>query len=580
MIHHILSALPLLADALGRKYGVRVLIGGDRAFTDGKDIHIPALPLDAEEDMIHLARGYLDHEAAHLRVTDFEALQRASLTPVEKHVWNIFEDCMVEEKLAALYPGCRQNFIWLIRYVFLSQKDEAGISPANDIFSWMLMSLRSLPVPELLSVRDKLAHSMDKHYPGLRMKLEPLVSGFVMGYQNTSANIRLAKEVVKIISLYMEAEHPSHAGVNDSETDRNTEEMSPGMSELNELLLDPAKMRKLSIGELAGEKLEGVSMGTKRGLTVAIPVKGTIARLTGPEIVEAKKATTALRTRLSGMLQASVRQRNSIGRSGRLATSMSARMAINDPRVFARHSGKKGHSTAIHILLDASSSMQGHRIALATQSCFAVAAALQNIRGISVAVTAFPGGAAPNGINKSRQTVAPVLTVNEKLHDKFGVKCCGSTPMAEALWWTLPQLHSLPEERKLLLIVSDGVPDNFEAAQNAIIAHKAHGHEVYGIGIATQAMQNLLPPPIPERSRFSLNCQRPCSPCSKKDCSTSWGHADGATRLGNSVKCDEADLAWFASASFMPDRREEMKIRAVIPILIAILEAIREGADE
>lgn len=106
---HIINALPLVADALGRKYGINVRIGGNRAYTDGNNIQLPALPLDAGDTALNLARGYLDHETAHLRHTDFELLAKANLAPVEKHVWNILEDFMVERKLATIYPTTVAN---------------------------------------------------------------------------------------------------------------------------------------------------------------------------------------------------------------------------------------------------------------------------------------------------------------------------------------------------------------------------------------------------------------------------------------------------------------------------------------
>ncbi len=65
-----------------------------------------------------MARGYLDHEAGHVRDTDFQALKDASLSPLEKHVWNTLEDYRVEHKLASIFPGCRQNFDWLIAHIF------------------------------------------------------------------------------------------------------------------------------------------------------------------------------------------------------------------------------------------------------------------------------------------------------------------------------------------------------------------------------------------------------------------------------------------------------------------------------
>lgn len=98
---HIIKALPLLASILGRKYGVQVRIGGDKAFTNGNIIQLPSLPLDCDEDLLSLIRGYVDHEAGHIRDTDFDALKAANLTPLEKHIWNTIEDWRVENVLAA-----------------------------------------------------------------------------------------------------------------------------------------------------------------------------------------------------------------------------------------------------------------------------------------------------------------------------------------------------------------------------------------------------------------------------------------------------------------------------------------------
>ena len=165
---HVINALPLIADILGKKYGVRVHIGGEQAYTNGKDIHLPSLPLDADETTLNLARAYLDHEAAHLRATDFEALINAGLSSIEKHVWNILEDRMVEQKLAAVYPGCRHNLTWLIKHLFLNESvadsQEEQEEPVMDIFNWLLIGVRALDVPELQKEKELLAQRIEKHW--------------------------------------------------------------------------------------------------------------------------------------------------------------------------------------------------------------------------------------------------------------------------------------------------------------------------------------------------------------------------------------------------------------------------------
>ena len=73
---HIINSLPLLAAALGCKYGVDVVIGGDRACTDGRTIYLPSLPQDCDATLLGLVRGYIDHGAAHLRETGFGLLKK------------------------------------------------------------------------------------------------------------------------------------------------------------------------------------------------------------------------------------------------------------------------------------------------------------------------------------------------------------------------------------------------------------------------------------------------------------------------------------------------------------------------
>ena len=65
----LIHSLPIVASVLGRKYKVKVVIGGDEAKTDGDVIVLPSLPPD-NADAAVLAYGYLDHEAGHVRLSD------------------------------------------------------------------------------------------------------------------------------------------------------------------------------------------------------------------------------------------------------------------------------------------------------------------------------------------------------------------------------------------------------------------------------------------------------------------------------------------------------------------------------
>jgi hypothetical protein len=99
MLHTLRNALPIVAAALGRKFGVEVGVGGQDACTDGRRIRIPDVPDDpASRD---LAWGYLAHEAAHVRYTDFAVYEQAAREgPLQEMLQNRIEDVRIERELA------------------------------------------------------------------------------------------------------------------------------------------------------------------------------------------------------------------------------------------------------------------------------------------------------------------------------------------------------------------------------------------------------------------------------------------------------------------------------------------------
>ena len=128
----VLNCLPLLASVLGDQYGVEVRIGGREAYTDGKVIHIPALPLDCDVETLAMARGFADHEAGHIRHTDFIAMKAASLDAVTFNLFNSLEDWRGEKRLSAIFPGCRQNLNRLIRKFFVEETGAREHGPGRE----------------------------------------------------------------------------------------------------------------------------------------------------------------------------------------------------------------------------------------------------------------------------------------------------------------------------------------------------------------------------------------------------------------------------------------------------------------
>ncbi len=517
---HIIKALPLLASVLGRKYGVEVRIGGEQAFTNGNIIQLPSLPLDGDETVIGLLRGYLDHEAAHIRATDFDALNSANVTPLEKHIWNMLEDRRVENILSGIYPGCRENFQWLIKHLFLPNPTKhkqkvASPDPAMLILDWLLITVRSWDVGELGAERDHLRASAEIHYPGLTHELEPVLRLVPKQCASTLDAFGFACEIANIIRKYAQVmeeqqkqEH-SHTGQGSSnalpevETDPSSgqtgtpTDFRQALQSLQKLVSTDANSDIFPSG--MGEQLRQMlsDLGKSRGerVQIAVATPKTTQQLSADELNDSRQATTALRTRLQALMQSIRSVRNHSAYTGALNIRKLHSLATGNAKVFLRKGEKAGVNTAVHILLDASGSMNGKPIALATRACFAVASALHAIPGVSVGVTAFPGRPVPDSPEQQGhwQTVAPVLLHGQKMHTRFMVKTGGSTPMDAALWWVLQQLHPMPEPRKIVVLISDGEPDDLKPTQTAIRAINDVGMEVYDIGIHTISIQTLLP---------------------------------------------------------------------------------------
>jgi hypothetical protein len=525
----IIKSLPLLASILGRKYGVRVEIGGDTAYTDGTTIHLPGLPVDMDGTNLNLIRGYTDHESAHIRDTDFDALKTASLTPLEKTVWNCLEDWRVENRLASVFPGCRENFQWLIKHLFLPRTgDDSPVqkseSPAMNILEWLLLTVRSWDVPELAEQRDQLQAAVESGFPGLTLELEPVLCSIPARCHSTGEAIAIAREITAILQRYVsflqekagEAGDRNGGNTGDSQNTKNSEELGkpegPGdagdwaggkrekianaLQNLNSLLSAGENDLPEDFGSILQNAVSNACDNGRERLRVAVVSGKNTCSLVQGEMDASRKATTALRTRLQALMQSVRSVRNHSGYAGALDSRRLHLLATGSARVFLRRGERLGVNTAAHLLLDCSSSMGGGRMSLASQTCFAVASALQGIRGVSLGVTAFPGRPVKDEHSPSRQnddTVAPILRHGQKIHADFGMAGEGGTPLAPALWWVLQQLYFLPEPRKIVLLITDGVPDDFAAARTAVKGIRNHGVEVYGIGMMTDSVFNLLP---------------------------------------------------------------------------------------
>jgi len=175
------NSLPLVASALGRKYSVKVVVDGCDAYTDGRTIHIPSLPLNADADLLTVARGYLDHEAGHIRHTNFKNLDK--LDCWEKYATNVLEDVRIERRMADEYPGCAINIRCLIKKLFVDDSHESGFHNTDLEYlatSWLLHEVRSWDVPAIGAKAAEAEQKLNVACPALIPAIRPLLGKYKM----------------------------------------------------------------------------------------------------------------------------------------------------------------------------------------------------------------------------------------------------------------------------------------------------------------------------------------------------------------------------------------------------------------
>lgn len=200
---------------------------------------------------------------------------------------------------------------------------------------------------------------------------------------------------------------------------------------------------------------------------------------------DAKSVSAGIRQQLNGLVQATQRQATRHTRTGRkISTSRLARVRTGETRVFIRSADKVAPNTAVHILLDMSGSMGHIDSVIAKEAAISIALALETIRGVNPAVTFFQGD--------SEHPVRAVVAHGERVKaDKFHPAAQGTTPMAEAIWYAGFELSKCKEERKLIICITDGAPNDHAATHKVLDLCRASGLETIGIGIRHDGVRRL-----------------------------------------------------------------------------------------
>lgn len=554
-------ALPIVANALGRKFGVEVAIGGHQAGTNGDVIILPA---SAEAEESQVLWGYLAHEAAHVRYTDFGSFKQSADVPLRKAILNILEDIRIELAIRGPFPGTRLSIGKTVEA--MKRRGELGFSyspddkPAAVLHNYLLHRLRSDLLGQILLAEDaaRAESAMRELFPsGVMTRLHGLLSE-VPGLMSTREALALTDRILRMIQEELEkpkedqdasgcpngtepestSEQDGDGSSNHSSSDedgdgqsgndpssgqdadgdsqgRNAEgnaqadkgrdsgtpsESSFEKDRESSLEGDPAGSGdgggKLTFQELAAAEDDAFQDPFERirkrmesaaasGRTEWVfPVAEVLSGRPDPDrTATLKRRTAKLRAALQGMVQASRMQRPwHKDRGRRIDPSRLAGTAVGNYRVFVHRTRKQAPDTAVHLLLDRSGSMSS-RIGTAIDAALSLAMALDGIPGVNPAVTAFPA----EDWNGSKVYVLHRHGADrvERSASAFRIGAHGGTPLHTALWYAASQVLACREARKVILVVTDGQPNDESATRDIIERCVLSGIEIYGVGIDT-----------------------------------------------------------------------------------------------
>ena len=529
MNHPLKNALPIVAAAYGEKFGVKVLIQGQDAFTDGERIVIPtANPDDPHYQQI--AWGYLAHEAAHIRHTNFDMVQKASSKPIRKALLNIIEDVRIENELAKDYPGTRRSISQVIEYMVDTQQMcvPEQLEPASNLQAWLLFRLRChfLGQKALTPLYQAVDERVRQLFPAAAMSRLSAMLTAVPSLASTGEVLKLVDAIVAMLeeeSRPPQDESDADSGNDigqDASNDSNNSSDSQTPEAASSAMGDAAEtgdsdnsdqadnLRQAleasaaqfepdtfaQVAEVLSEQAEG-----HQGVTPLSLPQAEQAMLGDEAILTLSASESAqIRARLRGMVQSSQDNRNHAKRQGlRVATHRLAASQAGESRLFIQRQPRIAPNAAVHLLVDISGSMgkpigEGNRkyFHVANEAALALAMALEDIPGVVPAVSYFPG---------IHQEVSIALLPKQSVRHRaacFDQKPRGCTPMAQAMWFAANSLLAQKQKRKLMIVLTDGDPDDWAATHDIVDRCRRSGFELLGIGIQTRSVEKFFPQSI------------------------------------------------------------------------------------
>lgn len=507
-----------MVNNYAKLFGVSVRIQGSTAYTNGKVITIPRLDIK-NPIKARLAYGYLAHESAHIRYTDFSILKKDKIKNnlFLFSLFNILEDSRIEALISKEYIGVYENLELLSDYY----KDEwksfcntlNSISVLNVICAFIQCYSQSL-CQKFRAARPKstilyfhLRKRMDVH---VLNRIGLLVKECATALDSEA----VYKICLKIFSLLKNDKNGFKAddrnfksGEDNDEKFRNIMDESKknfnkSKDKVSEEFLREFARFRIATGdddskvtpsrngaEIIQENSNSKSSSSREDFGV---IAENICNPGRDDFILQVNNTYGVRNALHNRVRAYVDSLGNCTTVGNRINPLKAQLiSLGETRIFKDRIYKKEFETAIHILVDVSSSMltsdggENSRCEDACKVALTLSLALEGIDGIKTMATYFPGQCSEYDVALKSDERASLVA------PRFDQKPRGSTPLAQALWYSFDKFQEIGFRRNIVLVITDGMPDSVNNVKNCFEYAKEHHIEIYGISIRSEMILKL-----------------------------------------------------------------------------------------
>ena len=539
------KALPIVAATYADKFGIEVILQGKQACTTGTRVVLPAVDHPA-------LWGWLAHECGHARETNFEVTRLVQIQN-QFDLLNIIEDARIELAMIQHFPGV-EGSLNVTRQFMVDEEMYSRVLPDSSL-AWKFMGTILFRLrTELLNQRALIGHAEQAkstfkvEFPlGVQVRLDSLLRK-VSKLTSTEDAWALTQSIIQMLKDESEKEKsqppqtidsdqdqdadengdesPQNANQDDPEegdsTDGKHTESDPTIDDdldlstqlnnvdssggeienqnvldqlINSLFDEQPSDQEVSGDEFAklSERFQSLAEENPEysdNFSVSSIKQATdLSEATNGDSLldEVRLTSSRIKQQLRGIVQSARQEQYMTTRRGsKLDRNKLTRLAFADSRVFQqRKVESQAVNTAIHILGDMSGSMSPwggeDKAKVARESALALSVALQAIPGCNPAVTYFKDSRLYSALKHGGRIKA----------GKFMCYGDGGTPMADAIWYAAHQMQKLPEQRKLIVVISDGAPDCEADVHSVRRLCEQSGFEFIGIGIGDETIKRL-----------------------------------------------------------------------------------------